>query len=279
MNQTQPLQQLTLEQSQGGDAPPAGWTARFPGAKWLPWMRCLRTGTEQAAQEQNTEEEALLLVLTGTHDLQAGGGHWRARGLREDVFGARPSALFLPPMVRWQATGGTGELLLCGATQPTLPEPDPAEEAPKKKPLLALAGSGKAFDPGSMEWKPQESFPNAPEALLPRRIETRELPGGARCERVMPLDYKALTLTVDEIVVPDGAIADLGALLAADGGREEAMLFLRCEGEADLRSHGSSLAVSRDAVVGALRPDQLTVGAKGGRVYAAVASGGAKPQT
>ena len=88
---------------------------------------------------------------------------------------------------------------MISSAQPDQPASSP--DTTSQKPLLALAGSGKAFDPATGEWKRQEDFPSSPEAILPRRIEVTQ-DGDTVTRHVAPYDYKALSLTVDECILP-----------------------------------------------------------------------------
>ncbi|MFY9344200.1 MAG: hypothetical protein WAT39_17040, partial [Planctomycetota bacterium] len=105
-------------------------------------------------------------------------------------------------------------------------------EALAAKPLLPLAGSGKAFDPVRGEWLPAEAFPTSPESLPPRRFE-RIAVGACTVERVFAPDYKAATLSIDEVVVPAGAtlrLADVPGRPRCD----EVLLFVRTSATAQV---------------------------------------------
>jgi hypothetical protein len=145
--------------------------------------------------------------------------------------------VFLPPRTTFRAANGRGEMLLVAARQPaTGPEPT-GRDALAHKPLLPLAGSGKAFDPGSGEWKPAETFPSSPESLPPRRF-TRLQAGACVVERLLAPDYKAATLVVDEVVVPPGAslrLADVPQRPRCD----ELALFVRGTGTVDPADGGA----------------------------------------
>lgn len=181
--------------------------------------------------------ETAVILLGGTFDLVGGGTAWPARGARQDAFTGRPMAVFLPPHTTFQVSNGRGEILLLAARQPSGRDEPTGREALASKPLLPLAGSGKAFDPTKGEWMPAETFPSAPESLPPRRFVRLEVPtsgragGNAVIERVFAPDYKAATLSVDEVVLQPGqslALRDVPARPACD----EVLLFVRTECEA-----------------------------------------------
>jgi len=193
------------------------------------------------------EHETAAILLGGTFDLVGGGTAWPARGARRDPFGGRPMAVFLPPRTEFRCGNGRGEILLVAARQPQRREEVTGRAAFASKPLLPLAGSGKSFDPTSGEWKPAETFPTAPESLPPRRFE-RIAVGACTIERMLPPDYKAATLSLDEVVVPAG-----GELrVAAIPGRprcDETLLFVRAPGAARVFAGGREHSVRADAVL------------------------------
>lgn len=242
-------------------------------------------------------EEAAIIVLGGTFDLRAGGNAWGSRGSRSDPFAGRPVAVFLPPRCEWSGVG-TGELLVLGAVVPPAAEkPVTGREALARKPLLQMAGSGKAFDPVSGEWKTHEEFASSPQAVLPRHIERVEVAAGGRggavvaVERVFPVSYKALGLCVDEAVVPAGVEFRVTELVGRPAGAVELMVYVRARGVAEVRCGG---AVERaESVAGAdglqraegeaafalrLGGDRgagdMTVTARGGPCYVALAWAG-----
>lgn len=196
------------------------------GARWLLHVACWRPRDPDAITTGDHEVAAIL--LSGTFDLVGGTTAWPARGARRTPFAGRPMAVFLPAHTQFRTTNGHGEILLVAARQPAAREEPQGRAALAHKPLLPLAGSGKAFDPHSGEWRPAETFPTAPESLPPRRFEQLAV-GPCTIERVFAPDYKAATLCVDEAVVPAG-----GQLaLAAIPGRlqhDEVLLFVRGEG-------------------------------------------------
>ncbi|MCA8950396.1 MAG: 5-deoxy-glucuronate isomerase [Planctomycetes bacterium] len=163
------------------------------------------------------ECETAALILHGTFDLTAGpadGAHtaWPARGARNSPFEGRPMAVFLPPHTVFGARGDAGEIALFAARQPAAADPTATGRAAlSQSPLLPLAGSGKAFDPGSGEWRPAETFPTAAESLPPRRMQRRSF-GEVAVERVFAADYKARTLTVDELVLQPGQSLAIAAI-------------------------------------------------------------------
>jgi len=175
--------------------------------QWLTSCEVLE-GSGDEFQARTGDEEGCLVVLAGCHDLFAGGGSWIERGVRNAPHEGRPVVVFLPPNTPFKMEGGKGQVLRLGSRQPAAPEP---EGTAGRKPLLAMAGSGKAFDPNSGEWKPQETMPNSPEALLPRRIERSVLDAGVVRERLLPVDHKARGLVADEFTVPQSACIALDA--------------------------------------------------------------------
>lgn len=198
-------------------------TAACPEARWL--VHCCLWRPADPDALTTGEHETAVILLGGTFDLVGGGTAWPARGARKDVFAGRPMAVFLPKHTEFRTSRGQGEILLIAARQPAAPPEVAGREAFARKPLLPLAGSGKSFDPNSGEWKPAETFPSAPESLPPRRFE-RLAVGGCTIERVFAPDYKAMTLSVDEVVVPAGgslALRDIPGRPRAD----EVLLFLR----------------------------------------------------
>jgi hypothetical protein len=143
--------------------------------------------------------------------------------------------VFLPPKTEFRAQNGRGEMLLVGARQPQRP-PVEGRAALSNKPLLPLAGSGKAFDPATGEWMPAESFPTSAESLPPRRMQ--RLPAGsAMVERVLAPDYKAATLSVDEAVLAPGTTLRLGDVPGL-APAEEVLLFARSDTPIGI-GHGS----------------------------------------
>lgn len=176
---------------------------RFETAPWLMELRRIEVSGATGTRRNQTCE-SLCVVLSGTHDLFAGGGTWTRRGLRPTPFDGRPVAVYLPPNTPFGCTDGAGALLVVSVRQPAITTPVLAREQLARKPLLPLLGSGKAYDPSTGEWKPREAFADSPEALLPRRIEARETATGARYERILPFDYKTRGLCVDEAALSLG---------------------------------------------------------------------------
>lgn len=177
-------------------------TAKCTAPEWR-WLSSLEYFSIDGEYSSRTGDvENLLIVLDGTFDIVAGGGSWTARGIRTSPIDGKPVALFLPPRIGFGLSNGTGSVLLVSGIQPE--QVEKAGEASSKRPLLALAGSGKAFDPASGEWKREEDFPSSPEAVLPRRIETTTPADGVTVRHVFPFGYKALCLGLDEIVLTAG---------------------------------------------------------------------------
>jgi hypothetical protein len=210
----------------------------LPPCRWFTALQLLRI--EAPLQLTTAYEETCALLLSGTFDLVGGTTRWPSRGARSDPLAGRPVAVFLPPRTRFLVEDGHGEILLVAARQPA----DPASTgraALSQSPLLPLAGSGKAFDPGTGEWRMAETFPAAAESLPPRRIEQVRL-GEVSVERVFARDYKAATLTVDEAVVPAGAcftLADLSLPPAV-----ECLLYVRTRGNLKVTAGASAHSVT-----------------------------------
>lgn len=201
-------------------------TAAATDARWLVHAQLWRPLDPD--QVVTGAHETAAILLHGTFDLVGGGTAWPARGARRDPCVGRPMAVYLPPDTAFRCANGSGEILLLAARQPAAPPPATGRELLAQKPLLPLAGSGKSFDPTSGEWRPAETFPDAPESLPPRRFE-RLAAGSCTIERVFAPDYKAATLCVDEVVVPPAAtfaLADVPARPACD----EILLFVRGSG-------------------------------------------------
>jgi hypothetical protein len=228
------LRSLTLE----ADGPHVA--AQLPAGSAFTVLRRLRVAG--ACDFTTRDEETCVLVLAGTFDLVGGGTAWPSRGARSSPLHGRPVAVFLPPRTPFAARAGDGELLVLSARQPPAPPPT-GRDALRQGPLLQLAGSGKAFDPGTGEWRPAETFPSAPESLPPRRIERVEL-GAASVERVFAADYKAQTLCVDELVLPAGAAVSL-ALLPLPAAARECLLWVRTDAGArvDVQAGADALSI------------------------------------
>lgn len=177
-------------------------TAVFPAARWCTQVQVWRP-TDPDLLTTGDGETAVVL-LSGTFDLVGGQTVWQARGARTSPFAGRPMAVFLPPRTEFRTGNGQGEILLLSARRPPAPPPAEGRAAFAQKPLLPMAGSNKAFDPTTGEWLPAEAFPTAPESLPPRRMQRLPV-GDLVVERVLAPDYKAATLSVDELVLPAGA--------------------------------------------------------------------------
>lgn len=247
--------------------------AATPGARWLDHVAVWQP--DDPDQLVTGAHEVLVVLLGGTFDLVGGGTAWPARGARSEAFGGRPMAVFLPPNTPFRVGNGRGSILMVAARQPE-PRAEPTgKQLLAQKPLLPLAGSGKAFDPNSGEWRPAETFPTAPESLPPRRFERIPL-GDLVLERVFAPDYKAATLALDEVVLPAGAslrLADVPGHQHAD----ELLLFVRAEATARVGEH--TLAAGDHALHGCLAEAAATrVDAVGGRVYLALAYAGKTPR-
>jgi hypothetical protein len=227
--------------------------AAFAGAEWLLEVSVQSLDGTPAPQRSGAGE-SVLIVLSGTHDLFAGGGSWLRRGIRETPFAGRPVALFLPPGTPYRATDGRGELLTFLVRQPPQAKAEPAA-ALSMSPLLPMAGSGKAFDPTSGTWQPKGAFLSSPEAILPRRIAAIDH-GGIPVQRILDADYKALGLCLDEAVVPKGrelrvvppagAGSEVGVWVRAPGGLvARGGTEVRIDGDGALCVRGEGVPVLR----------------------------------
>ncbi len=246
--------------------------AAVPGARWLDRIVVWTPGDPD--ELVTGDVETAVIVLAGTFDLVANDTVWPARGARTEPFAGRPMAVYLPPHTTFRVSNGSGRLLLVSARQPAAGPAPTGREALAKKPLLPLAGSGKAFDPTSGEWRPAETFPTAPESLPPRRFARLPV-GGCTIERVFAADYKAATLCLDEVVLPAGVTLPLGEVPDRPPG-DEVLLFVHSEGEAVV---GTDTRVTRPHGPGAFRlsPEQfagLAVRAIDQRAYVAIAYAG-----
>lgn len=255
------------------DTGPGVRTAHFEDASWLLEVRILDLSAAQPLEQRAPDGEAFLLVLSGTHDLYAGGGNWVRRGTRPEPFTGRPVGVFLPPATPFKLENGTGRALLLAARQPEEAPLETPKEALSKKPLLPMAGSGKAFDPATGSWKPQEAFLSSPEAILPRRIARIDA-DGATAHRVLDMDYKSLGLCIDEVGLADGESATLPPHATAQDPCEIALYYETDDGALAI---GDDLEVTGHGVVRVSTASVPRLTAKGGRAYAAVLYAGPKP--
>lgn len=198
-----------------------GGITRFAlaGAHWFTRLE-LHEAADGAVRSETADEEAGLLILHGTFDLQAGATTWGGRGARTVPLGAKPIAVFVPPRTPFAGATKAGSMLVVGCRQ--LPDQPRVEgkAALSHKPLLQMAGANKAYDPNTGEWRNAESFPSSPELIAPRRIERIEH-GSVVEERVFPADYKTSAFTLGELHFPTAARLELP--LRPD---EELMLFV-----------------------------------------------------
>lgn len=247
--------------------------ATTPGARWFDQVAVWRP--DDPDQLVTGDHEVVVVLLGGTFDLVGGGTAWPARGARPDPFGGRPMAVFLPPNTPFRVGNGRGSILMVAARQPDRRDEPTGKRVLAQKPLLPLAGSGKAFDPNSGEWRPAETFPTAPESLPPRRFERIPI-GELVLERVFAPDYKAATLALDEVVLPAGAslrLCDVPGHQHAD----ELLVFVRAEASVRVGEH--TLAAGEHALHGRCAAAATTrIDAVGGRVYLALAYAGKPPQ-
>lgn len=240
---------------------------RFTDPDWQ-WLDCIEViDVESDYEAQTGAVESLAILLSGTFDILAGGGSWMARGVRTSPHDGKPVALFLPPKTRFALHNGRGGLLLVSSRQPE--QPSDASQATSEKPLLALAGSGKAFDPASGEWKRQEDFPSSPEAILPRRIELTQQ-GDTVTRHIAPYDYKALSLTVDECILPtDQHITVTAGSIA--GYPTERAVYYDTQGTLTI----GDTSFSGQGVAPAITPG-MTIQANGGPAHLVFAGAGPK---
>ncbi|MEO6596012.1 MAG: 5-deoxy-glucuronate isomerase [Planctomycetota bacterium] len=239
--------------------------------KWLTELRLWRPNDPDEITTADVETAAVL--LSGTFDLIGGETTWPARGARTSPFVGRPMAVFLPKQTRFRTQNGKGEILLVSARQPAATTPVEGREAMSHKPLLAMAGSGKAFDPKTGEWLPAEMFPTSPESLPPRRMQRLQV-GDVVVERVLAPDYKALMLSIDEAVVPAGAslrLADIPGRALAD----EVLVFVRAPDGAVVTVGDSPETVRGDAAFCMPMPSNaVAIEAQAGPVYVVFAHAG-----
>jgi hypothetical protein len=139
-----------------------------------------------------------------------------------------------------------------------------------KKVLLPLAGSGKAFDPVTGDWKRQEDFPLAPEAILPRRITTAEV-DGKQVEFVFPAGYKARVLCAAETRLLPGESLRWPDWRTENGNawRRESLYFLRSEGRAAVTAGSGRGEVVGDGAVFVPEGGSHRIEALEGRCYVA----------
>lgn len=248
-------------------------TATVAGSRWLAHVQLWRP--RELDRLTTGDVETAVVLLSGTFDLIGGGTAWPARGARSTPFEGRPMAVFLPKQTDLRAERGQGEILLVAARQPAPPPPTEARGVFGKSPLLQLAGSGKAFDPNTGEWRPAETFATSPESLPPRRME-RLAVGAVTVERVLAPDYKASTLSLDEVVLAAGAslrIDDIPGRARAD----EMLVFVRTAASARLQHGGTETTVRGDAafsITTANDVTDLTIAADGGPAYVLLAYAG-----
>lgn len=238
--------------------------------RWLTEVAVLRIDGRGIRLDPELDVERGIVVLSGTHDLAAGGGTWGSRGVRDTPYAGRPCAVFVPPRHAFAAQGGPGELLLFAARVTTA-----AALQPAKRPLLPLAGSNKVFDAQSGGWQRLEDLPDTPEALLPRRIEREEI-GDCVVEAVFPVGFKARALSLFETVVPAGHSWRVPARAAH---AVEELLYVRTDSSAAVRTDEREAAIQGEAVLPLAQRAQLIVRAGATPCYVALAAGGPKETT
>lgn len=205
-------------------------TAATADTRWLEHLQLWRP--EDVDTVTTGAHETAVILLRGTFDLMAGTTSWPARGARTSELAGRPMAVFLPPETPFRVGGGgpDGEILMVSARQPVVEEVV-GKEALSHKPLLPLAGSGKAFDPSTGEWKPAETFATAAESLPPRRFERLQV-GDVAIERIFAEGYKAATISLDEAVIPPNASLALREVPSRPT-CDEVLVFTRTAGTDD----------------------------------------------
>ena len=210
------------------------------GAHWFTRLE-LHDAADGVVRGETGDEEAGLLLLRGTFDLQAGATTWGGRGARNTPLGAKPIAIFVPPRTPFAGATKAGSMLVVGCRQ--LPDQPTVEgkAALSHKPLLQMAGANKAYDPNTGEWRNAESFPSSPELIAPRRIERIEH-GSVVEERVFPADYKTSAFTLGELHFP--AAARLELPLRPD---EELLLFVQATAPVAVRVGGEEAQLSGTA--------------------------------
>jgi len=93
-----------------------------PGIQYI-GFGLLDLGDGESWEHSFPGREAVLVVLGGRCDVEAGGESWAGIGRRSDVFDGRPTAVYLPPGERLTVRGrGAVEIAVCLA---------PAERGPK----------------------------------------------------------------------------------------------------------------------------------------------------
>ncbi len=240
-------------------------------AQWQ-WLRGARLWQSSGTVELTTapDEETGVVVLAGTHDIEANGSSWASRGTRASPFEGRPFALFLPPGARFRARSDAGEILLLAARRP----PPGAVATPAPKPLLPLAGANKAFDAATGAWQPLEMFPDAAEAIQPRHMAKRDV-NGVLTQQILPMPYKAHGLCLFEAVLHPGQELAVPLDDAAAGYPAEWMAYWRAEDEAAVGSPHATQPLRREGIVAASGAARFA--ARRGRCYVAVAYAGHKP--
>jgi hypothetical protein len=213
--------------------------AALPG-RYLRELALLEVGPDVQRLDAGADER-LVVLLSGTHDLAAGGGTWGSRGMRATPYAGRPCGLFVPPGAPLAARGGPGELLIVAARPPQATP----EQAPGTRPLLPLAGSNKVFDAASGGWQRLEDLPDTPEALLPRRIARVEH-GGCTLEAVFPPEYKARVASLAETVLPPGLAWTAPARPAH---AVEELLYLRTDGAVEVEADNVRRTIEREGLV------------------------------
>lgn len=242
------------------------------GLSWLTGLAVIELGSQPFTGEL-AQEEAALLVLSGTHDFEAGGKAWPQRGVRQTPMQGRPIALYLPPRTPFSVRNGRGEALLVRAQLPLPTGPAQGIEELARKPLLVLAGSGKAFDPTTGGWRPEEEFLDSPEFLLPRHIHSVEQ-DGVKVERIFSRGYKSRVLGLAEAVLPTGRRLTGFAETAA-----EAILYYRSEGPLTVEVGTGPLAVTGEGALAIADASVLELRAGSTPAYVALATAAPKSST
>lgn len=241
---------------------------------WLQSVEVFTDGPEPVQTRTPSDCEGCVIVLSGTHDLQAGAGSWAARGLRPRVYEGRPVALFLPPNTPFAASGGRGELLLVAVRRPPATTPANTASDAVTRPLLPLAGSNKVYDGDRGSWQPIETMPDSPEAILPRRIERISI-GACTIERIFPLSYKTRALCLDEAQLAPHAALALPDYDAA-GYPAERSVYYRAEQPLTMRDGNGDVTLAGEGLLTGI--DGVTFVAGRGSVYLLVIAAGPKPR-
>jgi len=113
-------------------------------------------GNGESWRQRPSEQETVLVVLGGKCDVAAGGQRWERIGERVDVFGGKPTAVYVPPGCEFEVTGrGKVEVAVCGAQAESGPA---ATLIPPERVGFRKVGEG-AFHREIHDLVTAESFP------------------------------------------------------------------------------------------------------------------------